>query len=196
MLMCMIGKLSKDWKADWLNHLSKLVHPYNSTRSAITRYSPHYLIFRHWPHLTIDFYFPMIGDTKNTSVLTTTSPIYVNNCVKPLKRLKCGPHQRQRDKSSTTIGKLSLFHWNQVTWYWLKAMPIGEGGKWRISWRRNPMEWSTKLQKASLPTSWRTIGQNVHGSSTEINFFSSLWQRGLMSVWLCRLSGPGASTLP
>ena len=35
-LMCMIGKLSKDQKADWLNHLPELVHAYNSMRSAIT----------------------------------------------------------------------------------------------------------------------------------------------------------------
>ena len=42
-LMCIIWKLSKDWKADWLRHLPKLVHAYNSMRSAITGYSPHYL---------------------------------------------------------------------------------------------------------------------------------------------------------
>ena len=43
-LMCMIGRLSKDWKADWLKNLSELVHAYNSTRSAIIRYSPQYLM--------------------------------------------------------------------------------------------------------------------------------------------------------
>ena len=36
MLMCMIGKLSKDWKVDWPKHLSEFVHAYNSLRSAIT----------------------------------------------------------------------------------------------------------------------------------------------------------------
>ena len=47
MLIHMIGKLSKDWKADWLKHLPELVHAYNSMRLAIDRYSPHYLMFRH-----------------------------------------------------------------------------------------------------------------------------------------------------
>ena len=58
MLMHMIGKLSKDWKPDWPKHLLDLVHAYNSTRLAITRYSPHYLMFGHCPHLPVNFYFP------------------------------------------------------------------------------------------------------------------------------------------
>ena len=41
-LLCMIGKLSKDWKVDWPIHLPELVHAYNSMKLAITRYSPHY----------------------------------------------------------------------------------------------------------------------------------------------------------
>ena len=64
MLMCMIGKLSRDRKADWLKHLPKLVHAYNSTTSAITGYSPHYLVYRCQLHLSIDFYFPTIRGTK------------------------------------------------------------------------------------------------------------------------------------
>ena len=63
-LMCMIGKLSKDQKVDWPKHLPKLVHVYNSTRLAITGYSPHYLIFANQPCLPIDFYFPTIRGTK------------------------------------------------------------------------------------------------------------------------------------
>ena len=114
MLMWMIGKLSKNWKADWPRHLPKLVHVYNSTRSAITGYSPHYMMFGCQPHLPIDIYFPKIRGTKNTSVLTTTLLSYVNGCRKPLKSLTFSPHQRQKDKNGTTIGKLMPFHWNQV----------------------------------------------------------------------------------
>ena len=63
-LMHMIGKLSKDQKVDWMRHLPEWVHAYNSMRSAITRYSPHYLMFGCQPCLPIDFYFPTIRGMK------------------------------------------------------------------------------------------------------------------------------------
>ena len=64
MLMSMIGKLSKDQKADSLRNLPELVHAYNSKRLAISAYSTHYLIFGHQPCLPIDFYLPMIRGTN------------------------------------------------------------------------------------------------------------------------------------
>ena len=57
MLMQMIGKLSKDWKADWPKHLPELLHAFNSTRLAVTRYSLYYLMLGQWLCLPIDFYF-------------------------------------------------------------------------------------------------------------------------------------------
>ena len=41
----MIGKLGEDQKADWPAHLAEIVHTYNVTPSAVTRYSLHYLMF-------------------------------------------------------------------------------------------------------------------------------------------------------
>ena len=64
MLMWMVRKLSKDWKADWPKHLPELVHAYNSTRLAIMGYSPHYLVFGQWLSLPINFYFPTIVSTE------------------------------------------------------------------------------------------------------------------------------------
>ena len=137
MLMYMIGKLGRDQKADWLKHLPELVYTYNSMRSAVTRYSPHYLMFRHWPCLPINFYFPMVRSTRNTSMLITMSLSYMNDCVKPSRRLKCSPCQRQRDRSSIVIGKLMPFHWHQVTWSSLKPMPT-RGRKVKDRWEKDP----------------------------------------------------------
>ena len=57
----MIGKLASDKKVQWEQHLPDLLQAYNSMRSAITGYSPHYLMFRRCPCLPVDFYFPTKG---------------------------------------------------------------------------------------------------------------------------------------
>ena len=44
-IMYMIGKLGEDKKANWPSHLAEIAHTYNATRSAVTGYSPHYLMF-------------------------------------------------------------------------------------------------------------------------------------------------------
>ena len=36
----------KRQKANWLSYLAEIVHAYNATQSAVTGYSPHYLMFR------------------------------------------------------------------------------------------------------------------------------------------------------
>ena len=54
----MIGKLEDEHKKLWPKHLVKLTHAYNSTRSDITGYSSHFLMFGWRPRLPIDFLFP------------------------------------------------------------------------------------------------------------------------------------------
>ena len=43
-IMDMIRKLGEDKKADWQSHLAEIAHTYNATQSAVTGYSPHYLM--------------------------------------------------------------------------------------------------------------------------------------------------------
>ena len=62
--MHMIGKLGEDKKADWPSHLAEIAHTYNATQSAVTGYSPHYLMFGWWPRLPVNFVFPTIGSNE------------------------------------------------------------------------------------------------------------------------------------
>ena len=64
MIIQMIGKLGEDEKADWPSHLAEIVHAYNVTCSAVTGYSPHYLMFGWRPRLLVNFYFPTIGSNE------------------------------------------------------------------------------------------------------------------------------------
>ena len=56
--MHMIGKLGEDKKANWPSHLAEIAHAYNSTQSAVTGYSPHYLMFGQWPRLPGQLHLP------------------------------------------------------------------------------------------------------------------------------------------
>ena len=64
MIMHMIGKLGEDKKANWPSHLAEIAHTYNATQSAVTGYSPHYLMFGRWPRLPVNFVFPTVGSSK------------------------------------------------------------------------------------------------------------------------------------
>ena len=63
-IMQMIGKLGEDKKADWPGHLAEIVHAYNPTWSAMTGYSPHYLMLGCRLRLPVKFYFPTFRSTE------------------------------------------------------------------------------------------------------------------------------------
>ena len=58
MNMHMIGKLGEEKKPTGHLILVEIVHAYNGTQSAVTRYSPHYLTFRCRLKLPVKFVFP------------------------------------------------------------------------------------------------------------------------------------------
>ena len=61
----MIGKLEEDRKACWSEHLPELLMAYNATRSAVTGYSPYYLLFSRRPRIPIDYLFPTLRDSPH-----------------------------------------------------------------------------------------------------------------------------------
>ena len=64
MLFHMIGKLVRDKRTQWEQHLLELLQAYNSTQSAVTSFLLHYLIFGRCHHLPVDYYFPMASVFK------------------------------------------------------------------------------------------------------------------------------------
>ena len=61
-IISMIGKLEEDKKACWSEHLLELLLAYNVTRSAVTRYSPYYLLFGRRSRIPVDYLFPTLRD--------------------------------------------------------------------------------------------------------------------------------------
>ena len=65
MIIHMIGKLEEDRKACWSEHLPEQLLAYNATRSAVTGYSPYYLLFGRRPRIPVDYLFPTLRDSPH-----------------------------------------------------------------------------------------------------------------------------------
>jgi transposase InsO family protein len=57
-LLTMLRKLSTEDKREWYKQLPTLTHAYNCTRSAVTGYSPYFLMFGKRPRTSVDLFFP------------------------------------------------------------------------------------------------------------------------------------------
>ena len=109
MLFRMIGKLASDKKVQWEQHLPELLQAYNSMRSAVTGYFPHYLMFRRHPCLPVDFYFL----TKGAHMCSHCIPAYVEEVRKRFKEAYTEAHlqtnsevewqKRYYDKATSTM---------------------------------------------------------------------------------------------
>ena len=58
----MIGKLEQDKKARWSEHLLEMLLAYNGTHSAVTGYSPYFLLFGRKARMPVDYLFPTLHD--------------------------------------------------------------------------------------------------------------------------------------
>ena len=61
----MICKLEQDKKARWSEHLPEMLAAYNGTRSAVTGYSPYFLLFGRKSRMPVDCLFPTLHDSPH-----------------------------------------------------------------------------------------------------------------------------------
>ena len=61
----MIGKLEEDKKARWSEHLPEMLSAYNGNRSAVTGYSPYFLLFGRKSRMPVDCLFPTLHDSPH-----------------------------------------------------------------------------------------------------------------------------------
>ena len=65
MIIRMIGKLEQDKKAHWSEHLPEMLSAYNGTRSAVTGYSPYFLLFGRKARMPVDYLFPTLHNSPH-----------------------------------------------------------------------------------------------------------------------------------
>ena len=61
----MIGKLEQDKKARWSEHQPGMLAAYNGTRSAVTGYSPYFLLFGRKARMSVDYLFPTLCNSPH-----------------------------------------------------------------------------------------------------------------------------------
>ena len=91
----MIGKLAHDKKVQWEQHLPELLQAYNSTQSAVTCYSPHYLMFGRCPQLPVDYYFLMVSAFEHSHCM----PAYVTEVRRRFKEAYAEAHLQTNCKA-------------------------------------------------------------------------------------------------
>ena len=195
-LMHMIGKLSKDQKANWPQHLPQLIHAYNSIRLAITGYSSNYLTFRLRPCLPVDFYIPMMrGMKKHWCVNCYVAKLceWLWEAFKEVQVQSISAAERQKWYYERKANAISLEPGDLVL-----AKADAHMGKRKVKdwWEEELCEVENQVAEGVpsylLKNQWTGCLWVLH----KTDFFSFLLQRGFPFVWSCELSGPSALPPP
>ena len=107
----MIGKLGEDQQACWSKHLPELLVAYNATHSAVTGYSPYYLLFGRQPRIPVDFQFPTLQDPPHMTSMArsvTTMQERLKEAFKVARQLTSEEAARQCRYYDKTAGAISL----------------------------------------------------------------------------------------
>ena len=88
-IICMIGKLEEDKKACWSKHFPELLMAYNATHSAVTGYSPYYLLFSRRPRIPVDYLFPTLRDSPHQTKMEVSVAAMQRRLKKAFAVVRC-----------------------------------------------------------------------------------------------------------
>ena len=107
----MIGKLAEDKKARWSEHLPELLSAYNGTRSAVTGYSPYYLLFGRKNRMPVDCLFPTLCESPHRTkmeVSVATMQKRLKEAFEVARRLTYEEATKQRRYYDRRAGAVTL----------------------------------------------------------------------------------------
>ena len=107
----MIGKLAEDKKVRWSEHLLELLSAYNGTRSAVTGYSPYYLLFGRKNRMPVDCLFPTLCESPHRTkmeVSVATMQKRLKEAFEVARRLTYEEATKQRRYYDRRAGAVTL----------------------------------------------------------------------------------------
>ena len=128
-IICMIGKLEEDKKACWSEHLPELLLAYNTTHSAVTGYSPYYLLFGRRPRIPVDYLFPTLHDSPHQTKMEVSVVAMQKRLNEAFAELGASPLKKFLNNAVTMIAKLELLPYNLETLLWLIPMALWASGR-------------------------------------------------------------------
>ena len=124
----MIGKLEEDRKACWSEHLPELLLAYNATRSAVTGYSPYYLLFGRRPRIPVDYLFPTLRDSPHQTKMEVSVAAMQKRLKEAFTVASSSPLKKLLDNAVTMISKLELLPCN-LEMLWFVPMVLWASGR-------------------------------------------------------------------
>ena len=119
-LIRMIGKLDEEKKARWSEYLPELLLSYNSTCSAVTGYSPHFLLFGRRPRIPVDYQFSTICDPPHKAKLEESMADLQKRLKEAFKMARCLTSEeavKQQHYYDRKAGAVALRSLETLSWY-------------------------------------------------------------------------------
>ena len=107
----MIGKLEEDKKACWSEHLPEMLSAHNGTRSAVTGYSPYFLLFGRKSRMPVDCLFPTLRDSPHQAKMEVSVAAMQKRLKEALtvaRHLTSQEAARQRCYYDSKVGAVAL----------------------------------------------------------------------------------------
>ena len=123
-IICMISKLEEDRKACWSKHLPELLLAYNATCSAVTGYSPYYLLFGRRPRIPVDYLFPTLHDSPHQTKMEVPVVAMQKRLKEASTVARCPPLKKLLDNAIAMIAKLELLPCNLEMLLWFVLMVL------------------------------------------------------------------------
>ena len=135
----MISKLEEDKKACWSKHLPELLLAYNTTCSAVTGYSPYYLLFGRRLRIPVDYLFPTLRDSLHQTKLEVSVAAMqkrLKEAFAVARHLTSEEAAKQHRYYNHKAGAVALQPWGHCygSYRWLCGQAEGKGpmGRWRF----------------------------------------------------------------